>query len=58
MNIKEFISNLFEKWTCKHDWELIHKLQTYEASSTDLPYKITFYYKCKKCGKFKKLVMK
>ena len=52
MNLKEFISALFEKWACKHDWEqwkTIH-VEDYIVDSYHV-----FHFKCKKCGKFKKI---
>jgi hypothetical protein len=56
MTFKEFISALFEKWTCEHDWEdhtnyleiedfYTHKKTIVSETSTI----------CKKCGKFKKV---
>lgn len=52
MTFKEFISVLFEKWACKHDWKqwtTIHVTSDFGES-----YHI-FHFKCNKCGKFKKV---
>lgn len=52
MTFKEFISALFEKWACKHDWErwqIIHVTDDMGGS-----YHI-YHFKCNKCGKFKKV---
>lgn len=49
MTFKEFISALFEKWTCKHEWE---RWQTVHVEGGS--YHI-FHFKCNKCGKFKKV---
>ena len=55
MTFKEFISALFEKWACKHDWELITKVAHYWKEGDKYPLYHIFYFKCKKCGKFKKI---
>jgi len=52
MTFKEFISALFEKWACKHDWEHWRTIHVTEDFYED--YHI-FHFKCRKCGKFKKV---
>lgn len=52
MSLKEFISRLFEKWSCKHDWEL---WQTIHVTDDIFGMYHTYHFKCKKCGKFKKV---
>ena len=52
MTFKEFISALFEKWACKHDWEHWRTIHVTEDFYGD--YHI-FHFKCRKCGKFKKV---
>lgn len=54
MNLKEFISALFEKWACKHDWEHFAKVDVWGESEKYPKYHI-LHFKCKKCGKFKKI---
>ena len=52
MTFREFISALFEKWSCKHDWErwqTIHVTDDWGGS-----YHI-YHFKCNKFGKFKKV---
>lgn len=52
MNI---IKQIINKWFCCHEWE---KLERVDICSNTLPSIITIYYCCKKCGKFKKIVIK
>lgn len=57
MAFKEFISALFEKWACKHDWETrsnslrIEDFNTHEKTIVNGE----IHKVCKKCGKFKKI---
>lgn len=55
MTFKEFISALLEKWACKHDWEQIAKVAHYYAEEDKYPMYHILHFKCKKCGKFKKI---
>lgn len=55
MNLKEFISTLFEKWSCKHDWEQIVTVSHYQKEGDTYPIYHILHFKCKKCGKFKKI---
>lgn len=55
MTFKEFISALFEKWTCKHEWEQIFNISHYNNENDKYPLYHMFHFKCKKCGKFKKI---
>ena len=51
----ELIKKLFDKWSCSHEWDKIEEIATYEAEYSSRPYKRTYLYCCKKCGKFKKI---
>ena len=53
MNLKEFISALFEKWACKHDWENFVKVDVWGESEKYPKYHI-LHFKCKKCGAIRK----
>ena len=48
MTFKEFISALFEKWACKHDWE---RWQTIHVTDDCGGSYHIYHFKCKKCGK-------
>lgn len=52
MTFREFISALFEKWTCRHEWE---QWQTIRVTDDCGGAYHVFHFKCKKCGKFKKV---
>ena len=54
----DFINNLIAKWSCSHDWEELKEISTYESSASSRPYKRTYLYRCKKCGKFKKIILR
>lgn len=56
--MREVILAFLRKIFCTHDWEEIKEVSTYADSSYSMPYKRTYLYKCKKCGKFKKIVIK
>jgi hypothetical protein len=55
------IVSFFEKWSCKHDWLTIKERvveQTFadmDSSTTKSTIKAT--YCCKKCGKFKQIML-
>ena len=53
MTFKEFISALFEKWACKHDWE--QWCTTTIVNEFDTIIGHVYHFKCNKCGKFKKI---
>lgn len=53
----ELIKNLLTKWSCSHDWEQLEEVCTYENSLAKRPWKRTYLYRCKKCGKFKKIII-
>lgn len=55
MTFKGFVSAILEKIVCKHDWELLYKIAHYFEDSDEYPMYYIFHYKCKKCGKFKKI---
>ena len=40
-----FIKSLFEKWSCKHQWEMVAKTNYMDGSE--------YLFICKKCGKMK-----
>ncbi len=42
----QYIRSLF----CKHDFEMIANVETYEKESSSLPIKRVRVYRCKKCG--------
>lgn len=48
----ELIKNLFDKWSCHHEWE---KWQTVEVENDFGGTYTVFHFVCKKCGKFKKI---
>ncbi len=52
----QFFRKLFEMWSCKHDYQLISRMNVWTDDSikTGLPHKVTCHYKCTKCGKFTK----
>ena len=52
MTFKEFISALFEKWACKHEWAQWQAIRVTDDCGG--AYHV-FHFKCKKCGKFKKV---
>jgi hypothetical protein len=53
MTFKEFISALFEKWSCKHEWHYLFKTDVWGMGK--YPDYCVLHYMCKKCGKFKKV---
>ena len=54
MTFKEFISALFEKWVCKHEWVEWKTIHIWGLPK-DHPEKVIYCMHCKKCGKFKKI---
>lgn len=44
--IINYIRSLF----CKHDWEYLGKTEHFSSDSSELPYKITQRWRCRKCG--------
>lgn len=53
----ELIKNLLIKWSCSHDWEQLEEVCTYANGLAKRPWKRTYLYRCKKCGKFKKIII-
>ena len=49
--MKKLLTQLFEKWTCKHEWVTYQKCDVYDEFSRDLEFILI----CKKCGKIKKI---
>lgn len=54
----ELIKQLFNKWSCCHEWDQLEEIATYEGDYSSRPYKRTYLYCCKKCGKFKKVTIR
>lgn len=54
----ELIKQLFSKWSCSHEWDQLKEIATYEGNCSNRPYKRTYLYCCKKCGKFKKITIR
>ena len=52
------IKQIINKWFCCHEWTKLERVDTYSNTNATLPTIITIYYCCKKCGKFKKIVIK
>lgn len=50
--LKELIKSLFEKWACKHEWEIWDVVNVTDDFGGR--YTVT-HFVCKKCGKFKKV---
>lgn len=53
----ELIKQLFDKWSCHHEWDQLDEIETYEDAYSSRPYKRTYLYGCKKCGKFKTITI-
>lgn len=49
------MSTIFKRIFCNHDWEEIKTIRRFKNPFDSMPYKILFIYKCKNCGKFKKI---
>ena len=49
------MATIFKRIFCNHDWEEIKSIRVFENTSDSMPYKYIYIYKCKNCGKFKKL---
>ncbi len=53
------IKEILEKWSCKHQWELIAKNIVYEdddkEENGDYPIRVIRLLDCKLCGKLKKI---
>lgn len=52
--MKEIINKLLEKWTCKHDWELLKHIREYWSDKDNIVGH-QFILVCTKCGKIKKI---
>ena len=50
-----FIKRLLEKWACLHDWQELECVSVLNEFSGNIPAYHIHLYKCKKCGKFKKV---
>ena len=46
---------LIDKLFCCHEWQELKRLRYFFDDDDDLPYTITYVYKCNKCGKIKKV---
>jgi len=49
------LKKLFEKLLCCHDYEEIHKVRIYDRENAAMPICGKILYRCRKCGKFKKI---
>ena len=52
--LKAYIAKLL----CPHEWKKLDEAKKFEHSWNKMPYKITTWYTCKKCGKVIKIVKK
>jgi hypothetical protein len=56
--MRKYLSRLFPKLFCLHDWEGIDKVEIYGRYSLSVSLvRQTNLYKCRKCGKFRKIKM-
>lgn len=55
--MRKIILAFLHKRFCLHDWVEIRIVSTYEDVHISRPFKQTYLYKCKKCGKFKQIVI-
>lgn len=51
----EIILAFLRKKVCAHDWEEIKEIFIYGFVNNQYPIKRIYIYKCKKCGKLKRL---
>ena len=49
------MATIFKRIFCNHNWEEIKDISKFEHPNDCMPYKRIYIYKCKNCGKFKKL---
>lgn len=49
------MATIFKRIFCNHDWEEIKIIRKFNNASDCMPHKHIFIYKCKNCGKFKKV---
>ena len=45
-----WILNYIRQMLCKHDFELLTKVQIYMDEGDNLPIKTRYIYRCQKCG--------
>lgn len=53
--MKKLLTQLLEKWVCKHEWVTYQKCDIYNEFSGEIPSRLEFILICKKCGKIKKI---
>lgn len=53
--MKKLLTQLLEKWACKHEWVTYQKCDVYDEFSRKIPSHLEFILICKKCGKIKKI---
>lgn len=52
--MKDIIKKLLEKWSCKHEWELVREIKAYFSTHKEIiGYECILI--CKKCGKIKRI---
>ena len=50
-----YIVNYIRSLFCKHDWELLRSIKTYESEYSSRPCSHRVIYRCKKCGFVQKI---
>ena len=53
--MKKLLTQLLEKWACKHEWVTYQKCDIYNEFSGEIPSRLEFILICKKCGKITKI---
>lgn len=53
-----WLINYLRSCFCAHDWEQVVVNRKFEDDRQSRPYKITYLYRCKKCGYTQKIVIK
>lgn len=50
-----YLVNYIRSLFCKHDWELLRKIDVYESEHSKMPHSHRVIYRCKKCGFVQKI---
>ena len=53
----EWLKNLLDKWSCKHDWKMHHQNNIFVGSDSERPYEVRQTLICNHCGKVKKITL-
>lgn len=53
-----WLINYIRSCFCNYDWEMLQDHSRYLTSESEMPYKVTRYYRCKKCGYVQKVKFK